>query len=90
MSTVAITTEQQGRLQVGPLHVLYAKIVEEFLANIQAEVQRELEKREWAEPNGKLTFVLSRRTLLSPPDNVMAEYITVLIGEFKSHGRGRN
>lgn len=32
----------------------------------QPEVQRELEKREWAEPN----------------DNVMAEYVTVLLGEF--------
>jgi hypothetical protein len=50
-------------------------------AQLQAEVQRELERREWAEPDGKSTTSVWGYELTSATDSVMAEYITVLLGE---------
>jgi hypothetical protein len=54
----SLNEEQRAALQVGPPPISGVELIE------QPEVQRELEKREWAEAG----------------DNVMAEYVTVLLG----------
>jgi hypothetical protein len=54
----SLNEDQRAALQVGPPPTKGGKLME------QPEVQRELEKREWAEAG----------------DNVMAEYVTVLLG----------
>lgn len=58
-----------------------AQMDAEQQAQLQAEVQRELERREWAEPDGKSKTSVWVDVLTNAADSVMAEYITVLLGE---------
>ena len=59
MAQITLNTEQRAQLQVSPCdmtHALASRVAEEWVsADRQAEVQRELERREWAEPGGTLS-----------------------------------
>jgi hypothetical protein len=75
MAQVTINLEQQARLQVS-VNIIVCCDTEQA----QNEIQTELERREWAESDGKHRL----ETTCIPvhaADNVMAEYITVLLGE---------
>jgi hypothetical protein len=67
----SLNEEQRAALQVRHTNTLLWPMFRADL--VKPEVQRELEKREWAEPG----------------DNVMAEYVTVLLGKLSCGSRDK-